>query len=327
MYQKFKDCLLKPRNIADYIKEPKKKTIIYTILLVFIYVLPLLLISILSNDAATSLSSSVADDFVEAEQINYEIKDGKLKTTKDDAVIQFIKDEVIISGLYKIDALYVFDVTGNDYKENLVVEAGYYLIFLFEEDEFKIESYYLKENSSDNNSNDTLDNSIYRTYCSYSYESLDIKTLDFSSNKASNTVNFKNEVATLVSSLYSKIKLQLMPLIVVFVLLVGISNYFMTIMFIVLLFKLLYRYLQIDFVVVLKTIILCSTPYVICEIIATLSGITFLNLVGQFIMILYATKAVNAYKIKYDGGIPMPNYIKKMMGEDKQEKGSDDDEL
>ena len=33
MYQRFKNCILKPRNIADYIKEPKKTTVLYTIIL------------------------------------------------------------------------------------------------------------------------------------------------------------------------------------------------------------------------------------------------------------------------------------------------------
>ena len=48
-YQRFKDCLLKPRNIADYIKEPKKTTIIYTIIVLIIYIIPFILITLLSK--------------------------------------------------------------------------------------------------------------------------------------------------------------------------------------------------------------------------------------------------------------------------------------
>ena len=45
-------------------------------------------------------------------------------------------------------------------------------------------------------------------------------------------------------------------------------------------------------------------------------------------MILYVTKAITAYKIKYDGGIPLPKYMMNFMDEKKEEeKGSGDDEL
>ena len=49
MYQRFKACLIQPSKIADYIKEPKKHTIIYTSILLFIYILPLVLLAVVAN--------------------------------------------------------------------------------------------------------------------------------------------------------------------------------------------------------------------------------------------------------------------------------------
>ena len=138
MYQRFKDCLLKPRNIADYIKEPKKKTVIYTTILLIVYIIPLILISLLSNTSVTKLSSSISNDLIEAEQINYEIKDGKLVSINNDNTPQVIKTKITLSDAYLVNTLYVFDITGENYLDSLNVDKGAYLVLLFKEDAFNI---------------------------------------------------------------------------------------------------------------------------------------------------------------------------------------------
>ena len=93
------------------------------------------------------------------------------------------------------------------------------------------------------------------------------------------------------------------------------------------LYKLLYGYLRLSFGKVFKAVILCSTPYVICAIIASLTGISFISLVGDILMIFYVNKCLTTYKIKYDGGIPVPGYIRKMTETKDEERGNDDNEL
>ena len=283
MYQRFKDCLLRPRNIADYIKEPKKKTIIYTVILLIVYVVPFLLIALLSNSAATSLSTSVSDDFINADQINYQISDGKLVSITGDNKPQYIKTEIIIEQAYKLNALYVFDLTGEAYKDILEVDASSYLVLLFTENEFRIEKITVTKEGNSNGPSMEIDFGLtgnsekdYRLV-KYTYEELEITNIDFSSNKDVNKVDFKNEVATIVHSIYSKLKLKLLPIIIVCVLALAIGSYFISVLFITLLFKLLYRYLQVDFGIVFKSTLLCSTPYVICSILALLTNITFLE--------------------------------------------------
>lgn len=337
MYQRFKDCLLKPRNIADYIKEPKKTTIIYTIIVLIIYIIPFILITLLSKSTVTTLSSSVAEDFINAEQINYVIEDSKLKSVDGENIPQIIKTELVLEEAYKLNALYVFDITGNSFEEVLDIDSGSYIIFLFTENSFKISILEVSKTVSDDSGNkpgmtvslETSNNNDNKLFLiDLEYSKLGLINVNLALNKDNNTINFKNEIATLVDAVYDEIKMKLLPIIIIVVLLISVGYYFFTVLFISLLFKLLYRYLQVDFGIVFKASILCSTPYVICSLLALLTNVTFLEVIGQFIMIVYVTKALTTYKIKYDGGVPLPRYMQNMMNEEKEEeKGSGDDEL
>ena len=337
MYQRFKDCLLKPRNIADYIKEPKKTTIIYTIIVLIIYIIPFILITLLSKSTVTTLSSSVAEDFINAEQINYVIEDSKLKSVDGENIPQIIKTELVLEEAYKLNALYVFDITGNSFEEVLDNDSGSYIIFLFTENSFKISILEVSKTVSDDSGNkpgmtvslETSNNNDNKLFLiDLEYSKLGLINVNLALNKDNNTINFKNEIATLVDAVYDEIKMKLLPIIIIVVLLISVGYYFFTVLFISLLFKLLYRYLQVDFGIVFKASILCSTPYVICSLLALLTNVTFLEVIGQFIMIVYVTKALTTYKIKYDGGVPLPRYMQNMMNEEKEEeKGSGDDEL
>lgn len=337
MYQRFKDCLLKPRNIADYIKEPKKTTILYTIIVLIIYIIPFILITLLSKSTVTTLSSSVAEDFINAEQINYVIEDSKLKSVDGENIPQIIKTELVLEEAYKLNALYVFDITGNSFEEVLDIDSGSYIIFLFTENSFKISILEVSKTVSDDSGNkpgmtvslETSSNNDNKLFLiDLEYSKLGLTNVNLALNKDNNTINFKNEIATLVDAVYDEIKMKLLPIIIIVVLLISVGYYFFTVLFIALLFKLLYRYLQVDFGIVFKASILCSTPYVICSLLALLTNVTFLEVIGQFIMIVYVTKALTTYKIKYDGGVPLPRYMQNMMNEEKEEeKGSGDDEL
>ena len=99
MYQRFKNCLLKPKNIADYIKEPNKLTIIYTTILLIVYVIPFVLISLLSTSVETSLSTKISDEFINSAQINYNIENGKLVSTNEVEVPQYVESEYIVYNL------------------------------------------------------------------------------------------------------------------------------------------------------------------------------------------------------------------------------------
>ena len=335
MYQRFKDCLFRPRNIADYINEPKKKTIIYTSILLVVYVIPFILLALLSNTIVTNLSSSASDDFINAPQINYTISGGKLVNINDDNKPQYIETKIILDQSYQLNALYVFDLTGDAYKEILEVEPSEYIVMLFTENEFKISKIQVTKKENNNNNPgitvglfDSVNKKDERNIISYTYEELGIENINLAGNKDFNSINFKNDIAKFVTALYQKTKNRFLVLIIIIVLLIAVSSYFLSVLFISGLFKLLYRYLQVDFNRIFKATILCSTPYVICSILAIFTNIMFLEVVGQFIMIAYLTKVLTTYKIKYDGGVPLPRFMQNIMNDRKdEEKGSGDDEL
>ena len=103
-----------------------------------VYIVPFILLALLSNSIVTNLSSSASMDLINAQKINYAISDGKLINTSNDNKPQYIETKIIIEQAYQINALYVFDLTGVNYKNILEVKPGTYVVMLFTENEFKI---------------------------------------------------------------------------------------------------------------------------------------------------------------------------------------------
>lgn len=283
------------------------------------------MISVFSKSNTSSLSNSFAEDLISAEQINYKISEGHLIKLNEEEDVQLIQSEIVIQDVLSVDSFYVFDLTGNEYKNKIDIESEMCIIFLFTETEFSIINTAFESNTSglEYVANIRNENVLY----SRTYNELSLTNIDFSINKDANTINFKNEVSKVVSAVYDNIKQKLLPLIIIITMIIGVNSYFISVLFIAALYKLLYGYLRLSFGKVFKAVILCSTPYVICAIIASLTGISFISLVGDILMIFYVNKALTTYKIKYDGGIPVPGYIRKMTETNDEERGNDDNEL
>ena len=86
MYKKFKDCLLKPSRISNYLDDSKGKTLLFFILLLFIYILPSLVSIISVNKMPSTYSNYITESFKNSEKINYELENynGKTILTKTD---------------------------------------------------------------------------------------------------------------------------------------------------------------------------------------------------------------------------------------------------
>ena len=89
---------------------------------------------------------------------------------------------------------------------------------------------------------------------SRTYNELSLTNIDFSINKDANTINFKNEVSKVVSAVYDNIKQKLLPLIIIITMIIGVNSYFISVLFIAALYKLLYGYLRLSFGKVFKAI-------------------------------------------------------------------------
>lgn len=339
MYRKFKDCLLAPRNIADYVDEPKRKTFLYVTILLFIYILPMLVIAIFSNSISRDIGDKFVEDFKEKE-LHFVIEDYVLTKTDETVGIETLDSTLNVTE-YEIPVVFVFDVTGENYKSAIELKDKNGILLVFTESSLQIvnfKSNYQEQNENNNSSGtELLANTAGSSMVLFeeSYKTLDIDKIDFASSKNNNNYVFEGDITSLVDSIYTNIKNKLIVIIIIAIIIMGVSSYFISILFIAFLEKLIYRYLNLSFGKILKTTMLCSTPYVICCVVSSITGWTILEIVGDLIMIFYTVKAMTNYKIKYDGGIPIPNYMKNFKNqenmdeniEEKDEKGNEDNEL
>lgn len=337
MYKKFKDCLFAPRNIADYINEPKRKTLLYTIFLLFLYVLPMLIIIIFTANVSSSISKQFSEDF-NGKEIHYVVEENNLKKTDETVGVEYVVSSLEFSGRI-IKTVFVFDLTNEQYMSDIELDNGTYLLLVFSQTNLDI-----KMINYENANSGPVDPGIEQlsneernelSLFNASYEQLKLDSIDFTLANAGNEFLFSSEITSLVNSIYKYIKNKLLVVIILIIIFVGIGSYFLSVLFVAFLEKLFYGYLHLSFGKFLKATILCSTPYVICCIISSLTGFTILEVIGDLLMIIYVTKTITAYKIKYDGGMPLPRYMNFNINnnnnnnneEEHKEKGSDDDEL
>ena len=339
MYQRFKACLIQPSKIADYIKEPKKHTIIYTSILLFIYILPLVLLAVVANPYPSVVTELFTNALIEENKIDYEIKDGVLVKTTDAAVVSPECLDVVIDKERGLSIFIIFDDTGSEFTKHISSENKRSFAVVFNKESIdlvrvvKTTSSVEKPNIMNKTPDIELVETVYKTttVTSLTYEELGYANLSFSLSNYENETDFRFTMSKAVNKAFEYINPILIPFTIIFVALVGITMYFFSVLFIAALYKLLYRYLNLNFGVVFKGVILCSTPYVICCLLGTLINLQFLEIIGNLIMLFYTTKALTNYKIKYDGGIPIPPFMQNMIRpdekQDKHEKGSGDDEL
>ncbi len=333
MYKKFKDCLLAPRNIADYIDEPKKKTIGYFLILLFLYILPLLVIVLFTSTVSKDIADNFVDDFYGTNALHYQIKDHTLVSIDDYNDIEIVKSSLNVNNI-DVSTLFVFDILGNFDASTLEMKPEVSLLLIFSHEKLTIKSVISGENTNNNNNNMeqlAVINNHSIVLFEETYAKLKIGDIDFSRNVNNNDFTFKSQIISLIDSIYQNIKNKLLFIIIPIIILVGASSYLLSVLFVSVLEKLIYSYLRISFGKVFKAVLLSSTPYVICCVISTFTGFTFLEIIGDILMIIYTIKALTAYKIKYGGGINIPAY---MMGnnmnqsvDQEEEKGSGDNEL
>ena len=337
MYQRFKACLIQPSKIADYIKEPKKHTIIYTSLLLFIYILPLVLLAVVANPYPSVVTELFTNALIEENKIDYEIKDGVLVKTTDAATPECL--DVVIDKERGLSIFIIFDDSGSEFTKHISSENKRSFAVVFNKESVdlmrivKTTETTLKDKVYNKSNDSELDVVLYKAnpVASLTYAELGCTNLSFSLSSYENETDFRFTISKAVNKAFEFINPILVPFIMIMVALTGIAMYFFSVLFIAALYKLLYRYLNLNFGVVFKGVILCSTPYVICCLLGTLIDLQFLEIIGNLIMLFYTTKALTNYKIKYDGGIPIPPFMQNMIRpdekQDKDEKGSGDDEL
>lgn len=337
MYQKIKACLIAPKRIVDYMKEKASHTFWFAFALIILYVLPMIITFFVNNNASTAINTTLAEKTAEA-SITYKIEDGKLIDTSGNNNVQYVEGLSDISTL-TIDTVVVFNL--NEQLPDLPTEnTGYYLIIEFNEQKLNIYLAFASKEAKNPNA-DKMSNVIDAKTCIFTenYSKLKLSTADFSQDKNS-LVYLYNEIT---NNIYRVFKLRWAPILIISIILGGAISFLFQVLVVAALESLLYRYMNLRFKLFFKTIILCSLPMVLLSMIAEFTGVSFIGIIGDIILIIYSIIALSNYKLKY--GIPnrgffgtnqyqqpynnetVDNESSAEEADEEEEKGDDEDEL
>ena len=287
MFQLFKDCIAHPRNIAQYVDRPNKKFIGFFIILILIYIFPIMLIVSTNNSVASDSINQMSQSFAVANDVHYEIKDGKLVGDNMYGT-EYVKTEIVIQNrIY--DLAYVFDLTGQNYHIEESMDSSAYILVVFQEDHIKI--FGGSKDLGNVASEEKL--KVYQK----TYEQLGISNIAFNDCKGRSYYEFNIQFTGLVNSLFKSIKNVYLPLLIVGIIIGNTISYLVLLLTISLLELLFYHMAGIKFGKIFKICAYASTPYLVLSFIGTLTGLTLLNYIGQFILVLYAMKALSTYAI------------------------------
>lgn len=309
MYTKFKECLLKPSRINNYLKDSFSKTILYFLLLLFIFVLPQIVSLFNVSEMPSTYADVFVDEFSTKEKINYQIKEENGKTSLV-CLENEAKDQIINIGTLALSGQAVNLYCLFTYSENPTIELQdevlISLIFVFN-----------KNNVIINVFNPSTSETI--KFASYSYEKLGITSLNFSIAKTNKMV-FRNELNQAYREVYYKNLALILLISIPSVIIGGAINLLLNVLILALLIKLIYGKLNVKFGEVCKIVLLASTPRVVFNLLSIIWSNPILYFIGEIITIVYIFIALRYYFFKF---ITLELVNKNQ----NNEEGDDDDEL
>ena len=289
MYNKIKTCLLFPRNITDYIDEPGKKTFGFFMFLLILAVIPICVVMIISKSPSENITLNISNGQEMFEQIDCDIVNGKLEAIGIPNK-QYVNGTLSVENYIDTSCVYIFNPVDEDknimLSSTIIESMGLYCYFYHDGLQIGYLSYGYENDEP---------RTTYISLKDYTYEELNVETLKFSKND--DIVQFNYEVDILIDNIYQKLKLSFLPLIILFI----IPSTAISILFdilisavIVLIFS---GKMGIGFKKIFKTGILCALPEVICMIVSSLTGISFIETIGSLVSFFYLNRAIFAYRL------------------------------
>ena len=286
LFQLFKDCLVHPKRIANYVDNSNKKFIGFFIILLLINIFPTMLIVATQNTFSSELVEDISAEFEFGDQLHYELKDGKL-ISSENAGTEYLSTQVYISNQI-VDFAYVFDITGETYHIENNLKSSAYVLIVFTEDNVQL---YGGTKALGSNPEDKM--KLFEK----SYVDLGITDIAFNNCKGQNHINFYFQFSAFLNSLFKSVKNKYLPLIIIGIILSMSISYLVLILMISLLELLFYHMLGVKFGKIFKIVAYATTPYLVLNFISTFTGLTFLNFIGELILVIYAMKAISTYAL------------------------------
>lgn len=327
MYQKFKDCLLKPSKIGKYVDEKISRTIIYFLLLLIIYTLPSFVSLISVDEMPNDYANMIVASFSNSNTINYRLENENnkmiLKKTDSNATNQYVNIEYF-AGM-NINLLILFtedeeasldsyqftdDLIGKNVVLITLAKEGFYLNF----GTLKINS-----NHESNNVQELVTTSTSQFY--RSYEDLGITSIDFSIATTNKTI-FKKDLNDAYVAIYKKSLPIILAVGVPYILINGIISLLLEVLFLALLMKILYMKFNVKYGAICRIVILSYTPRVIFNLLSIFWSSLIMYFIGQILTIIYVTIGLRYYIMK-NIGQNIVNFINR----NKNNQGDNNNEL
>ena len=305
MYQRFKDSLLKPSRISNYIDDSKGKTLCFFILLLFIYILPSLVSIISVSKMPSNYSDQIVESFRDSEIINYELVEENeitvLRKTKEDAIPQYVDLGNILDTELKTLVMFnteeSFDITRYNFPNTLANKTV--ILVIFDVDGVAITMGLIDESSVNNDVTKLASNT--NTYGLFiTYEKLGIKNLDFS-NATINSTMFKQQLNDAYVSMYNSNKVLIYMLAIPSIIAIGIISLIIQILFVALIFKLMYKQYELGYKTLCKIVLFAYTPCVVFNLLSIFYASIFMYFAGEILTVIYITIALKHTFIKKIG--------------------------
>lgn len=299
MYNKFKNCLLKPSQIYEYVDETFWKTLIYFLILTLIYVLPNIASITSFRKVGNNTLTQIVNGFEKSEDIHYQLinveGDIKLIPKKIDYKPQVVYLEKFIEN-YDVVLLFHLRATNiENYQlpNELVGKTALY--FAFYEDSVEVyfaqyQGIFINGDGGIQQMSNTLSKNLYKT----SYEKLGVSEIDFTITRE-NTAIFSRKINDLIMSVYNHHKVAILFSIVPMIYVMGIIQFLIDALILALLVKLLYSQYGLKFGKIFKLVILTYTPRVIFNILSIFWSNMFMFILGEIISVVYLLIAMRYY--------------------------------
>ena len=299
MYNKFKNCLLKPSQIYEYVDETFWKMLIYFLILTLIYVLPNIASITSFRKVGNNTLTQIVNGFEKSEDIHYQLinveGDIKLIPKKIDYKPQVVYLEKFIEN-YDVVLLFHLRATNiENYQlpNELVGKTALY--FAFYEDSVEVyfaqyQGIFVNGDGGIQQMSNTLSKNLYKT----SYEKLGVSEIDFTITRE-NTTTFSRKINDLIMSVYNHHKVAILFSIVPMIYVMGIIQFLIDALILALLVKLLYSQYGSKFGKIFKLVILTYTPRVIFNILSIFWSNMFMFILGEIISVVYLLIAMRYY--------------------------------
>lgn len=303
MYTKFKNCLLKPSLICQYVDEKIGKALLYFLLLALIYTLPNIVSITSFSRIERSTLDNIVDSFEQSEDIEYQLvkvdESIKLVPKKMDIKGQYVVVDNFVNN-YPLVLLFCYskkNINNIELPSELVGKSALFMTLYEDGIEMFVAKYSGIEPKNQGNIQDLSNQSITdNALIKVTYDKLGASELDFTITRE-NTNLFGRRINDFLMSIYNKHKVIILATLIPSTYISGIIQFLIDALILSILIKILYSQYGIKFGKIYHLVILTYTPRVIFNILSIFWNNLFMFILGEIISVIYLLIAMKFYSI------------------------------